>query len=224
MFSFLSMVSETNFEVWLKIGCWQRRVVFARVLVIRRGALLASDRQKGCDVFMRKVWVLPLLSALGLLLTLGGSAPASGSASSDVSVSSDPFPIQSGYNDCQPTIIISKTGGPPPALGVPALQPHLQGIPSFTADDVRAFLQVGGFPGADGPFKILKILFITSGEVCERLRGEGTGLEADALVCFVEVQGTFYPFSYPPGVHPKPSPYGYEVFDAQTGNLLVFGG
>ncbi|HEY7125794.1 MAG TPA: hypothetical protein VH540_17695 [Ktedonobacterales bacterium] len=163
---------------------------------------------------MRKFWMLSLFSVLGLLLTLGGSAPAQSS--------SDPFPIYSGYDDCQPTIIISNSGGPPPALGVPAIQPHLSGIPSFTAEDVRQYFKANGFPGADGPFTILKILFITSGEVCERTRDESTGLESGALVCFVELQGTFYPFSYPPGFHPRPSPYAYEVFDAQTGNLLMF--
>lgn len=161
---------------------------------------------------MLKLWVFPLLSALALALTLGGSALPS---------VSDPFPIESAYTDCPAAIAISSTGEPV-ELGVSAIQPHLRGIPAFTADDARRYIQANGAFGADGPFTILKVLFITSREVCERTRGESTGLEPGALVCFVELQGTFYPISYPYGARPIPSSYSYEVYDAQTGNLLMF--
>jgi hypothetical protein len=166
------------------------------------------------DIPMRKCWVFPLLSALGLLLTLGGSAPAASLA--------DLFPIYSGYEHCPPNTFVSLPGAPPPQPGTPAIQPHLQGIPSFTADDVRQYLQVNGIPTADGPFTIVKTVFISNQEMCQRTRGQSTGLEPDALVCFVELQGTFSRLSH--GMVPlPPSPYAYEGFDAQTGNLLLFG-
>jgi len=156
---------------------------------------------------MRTRWLFSLMGALALLFLLSGSPPA-GAAS----LYADPFPIQTGY-DC--------TGGGNGSPGVAAIQPHLHAIPSFTADDVRQNLKANGMPGWS-QFTIVKILFITGQEVCERTRGESTGLDDNAPVCFVELRGEFWPISYPYGVHPQPSPYAYEVFDAQTGNLLVF--
>ncbi|HLW03882.1 MAG TPA: hypothetical protein VKT82_34865 [Ktedonobacterales bacterium] len=151
---------------------------------------------------MRARWLFSLLGTLALVFTLNGSAPSL----------ADPFYRQTIYN-CDDS-------GSSAATGAAAIQPHLRATPSFTADDVRHYLKQHGVLGADGPFTILKILFITSREACQRTQGEDIGLDANALVCFVELKGTFYPFLYIDGSQPS-SPYAAEVFDAQTGNLLM---
>ena len=151
---------------------------------------------------MRKRWALSLIGSLALLCMLGSSAPSL----------ADPFPLQT-------SIRCDEFGGSTPS-GPAAIQPHLQTIPAFTANDVRHYLKTNGFPGAVGTFTILKILFITSREACQRTNGESIGVASDALVCFVEVQGTFYPLLWIGGPVPS-SPYAAEIFDARTGDLLV---
>ena len=49
-----------------------------------------------------------------------------------------------------------------------------------------------------------------------------TGLPDDALVCYVELRGALT-FAAAPGVT-LTFQRGYEVFDAHTGNLLMWGG
>jgi hypothetical protein len=50
---------------------------------------------------------------------------------------------------------------------------------------------------SEGQPKVTKVLFITSAQASQRLKGEWIGLPDDALVCFVELYGTyrFYPHS-----------------------------
>ncbi len=157
---------------------------------------------------MRKRLVFLLMGIL-LLLLLGGSAPVGGAG--DV----DPYPPHSLYMCMESS---------PPPIGVPAIRSHLQGIPAYTAEDVQRYFQQTGAQSATGRVTVLRVLFISSQEVCARLQGESTGFAPETLVCFVELRGVFYPHTYPPGVHPRPSLYAYEVFDAQTGNLVMFNG
>ena len=151
---------------------------------------------------MRTRWLFSLLGALALLFALNGSAPSL----------ADPFYPQTSFS-CDDT-------GSSTSSGPADIQPHLHGVPAFTADDVRHYLKKTGVPGADGPFTILKILFITSREACQCTQGEYIGLDANAMVCFVELKGTFYPFMWINGSPPS-SPYAAEVFDARTGSLLM---
>jgi hypothetical protein len=148
---------------------------------------------------MRKVWMFLLPSVLALLL--GGSTPSD---------AVDPFPPLGSYECVEFS---------PLPLGTPAIHPHLSAIPAYTAEDVRNYIQQ-----TNPQVTVLRVLFISSQEVCNRLRGESTGYPSETLVCLVELQGVFYPHSYPPGYHPQPSLYAYEVYDAQTGNLLMFSG
>ena len=56
--------------------------------------------------------------------------------------------------------------------------------------------------------------------------GEYISRPDSALVCYVELRGPFFPthVSVPPGqALPETVDGGIEVFDAQTGNLLVWG-
>jgi hypothetical protein len=64
--------------------------------------------------------------------------------------------------------------------------------------------------------------YITSGDVRTVLYGESTGLPDSAPVVFVTLSGAFT-FAGPHGVSAT-YPYGFEVFDAETGNLLLAGG
>lgn len=157
-----------------------------------------------------------LLGAL-VLLALGGSTS-----------------LISTHGSNEASALISKTGqydctGPtsaPASLGAPAIQPHLPGVPAFTRDDVRQFLETHRFAGhrfdSRGTPTITKIIFVTSYEACELMLGEYVGLPDDALVCYVELSGEFS-FSRPFSTHPAVLHTGDAVFDARTGNLLVIG-
>jgi len=113
----------------------------------------------------------------------------------------------------------------PHTFGLPAIKPHLNAGPSFTHDDVGNYVNTHQIPGASlmGSKPIItKILFESSLEVSKQLKGESTGFPDDAILCYVEFQGTFS-FAGPSG---KAVTYqtGYEVFDSQTGNLVMSGG
>jgi hypothetical protein len=110
--------------------------------------------------------------------------------------------------------------------------PQSRGTPSFTVHDVLAHEQAHPFANhrmqSEGQPKVTKELFITSAQASQRLEGEWIGLPDDALVCFVELYGTyrFYPPSLGGGGGGVTERTGtmHEIFDAHTGNLLVSGG
>ncbi|MGB8347237.1 MAG: hypothetical protein WCD86_20285 [Ktedonobacteraceae bacterium] len=123
--------------------------------------------------------------------------------------------------------------------GVPAIVPsHNVGtntmIPAFTVSDVKSYISKNGFPG--GPTvkgsspTVLKVLFITAKQASILMRGEDTGRPDNALVCYVLLKGPFdtSSISVPsnaqqtPTAH-KPVLLGEMLFDAHTGNLLVWG-
>ena len=125
-----------------------------------------------------------------------------------------------GQYDCaEPT---SGSGAP----GVPAIQPHLPGVPAFTRDDVFQYFHEHGFSGmrfgSVGTPTITQILFVTSYAACELMQGESVGVPNDALVCYVELSGEFE-FGSPFSNRTTTLHRGDAVFDARTGNLLVMG-
>ena len=89
-------------------------------------------------------------------------------------------------------------------IGLPAIAPHNDCTPSFTARD-GASTSENTHPFAAmrveavGKPKITKIWFITSAEASGQMHGESTGLSDDALVCYVEFYGTFRTGSAPGG-------------------------
>ncbi len=122
-------------------------------------------------------------------------------------------------------------------IGAPAIHPtrdpSTNGGAAFTAADVEQFIQTNGYAGgptvSGKPPTILKILFVTSKEAGILLNGQDVGLPDDALVCYVLLNGPFYETAIPPYVPnrtPPPTPLtyqtGYAVFDALTGNLLMY--
>ncbi|MHB8598349.1 MAG: hypothetical protein ACYDER_16220 [Ktedonobacteraceae bacterium] len=120
--------------------------------------------------------------------------------------------------------------------GNPAIQPHLSqngAGPAFTQDDVATFFKKYGFYAgpvvAGAHLKILTIQFVTAGRASQLMVGESVGRPDDALVCYVKVEGPFLLTNIrggPPRPNAKVSTtakYGDAVFDAHTGNLLVWG-
>jgi len=120
--------------------------------------------------------------------------------------------------------------------GNPGIQPHLSqngAVPAFTQDDVVAFFQKYGFYAgpvvAGAHLHILTIQFVTAKRASQLKLGESVGRPDDALVCYVKVEGPFLLTNIhwgPPRPNakvPTTAPYGDAVFDAHTGNLLVWG-
>ncbi len=116
--------------------------------------------------------------------------------------------------------------------GLPAIQPHLPGVPAFTEDDVRQYIEMHGFSAlrvwSVGTLTITCILFTTSREASDLMNCE-IGLPDDALVCLVELSGDFL-FTggpYVPGMKREQQPtivhHAHEAIDARTGHILVRG-
>ncbi|MHB8599136.1 MAG: hypothetical protein ACYDER_20280 [Ktedonobacteraceae bacterium] len=120
----------------------------------------------------------------------------------------------------------------PYTTGMPAIRPHpvssSPGTPSFTVDDVKAYIPTATeprlVPVLGAHLTIEQVLFVSSKEATQLMRGESPGLPDDALVCFVLLKGPFYvQVGYAPGSQANPAataPKIGEVFDAHTGNLL----
>lgn len=120
--------------------------------------------------------------------------------------------------------------------GNPAIQPRLSqkgSGPAFTQDDVAAFFNKYGFYAgpvvAGAHLQILTIQFVTAKRASQLMVGEIVGRPDDALVCYVKVEGPFL-LTNVRGGPPRPNAkvpttakYGDAVFDAHTGNLLVWG-
>jgi len=113
---------------------------------------------------------------------------------------------------------------------------------TYTADDVRAYLATPPpFRTTDGsPITVTAILFIPASQASALMAGESTGRPDTTLVCYVTVTGSLVMVhSLPPHIRrkqtppstprhtrthtPSKLPVGHLVFDAQTGNLLLFG-
>lgn len=110
--------------------------------------------------------------------------------------------------------------------GSPAIQPHLPGIPSFTLADVANYIQTKSFMTTTSgtPPVITNAEFITAQQASALLDGEYIGRPDNALVCYVELQGPFrVKGPLPSGATVPTVNTGYELFDAQTGNLLMWG-
>lgn len=116
--------------------------------------------------------------------------------------------------------------------GNPAIKPSTSmntSGPAFTQADVIAYFQKYGFlplaPGAQ--LHILTIQFVPASQASQLMNGESVGRPDTYLVCYVSLQGPFLTSSLHANPaapkRPKTVQYGYEVFDAHTGNSLLWG-
>jgi hypothetical protein len=117
-----------------------------------------------------------------------------------------------------------------PNLGHPAIKlTLLTGSQRFTVTDVKAYLSKHLFPSGPTttgkPATIRTIEFISSKKASLLIHNGSIGLADTDQVCFVELYGPFTNthVPVPPGANPYPvTDIGVEIFDAQTGNLLLY--
>jgi len=113
--------------------------------------------------------------------------------------------------------------------GVPAISPRTNGTPAFTVADVKQFIKIHGFVGGHTVpgvrLTVTKILFIASQQASALMQGESTDRPPGTLVCYVQLHGPFVfsNASVPPRMPIPVYQTGVMVFDAHTGNLLVWG-
>lgn len=141
--------------------------------------------------------------------------------------------------------VVQRTVGPPTQIsfnitntyvsGSPAIQPRTStktSGASFTNDDVVAFLNKYNGRGFSGPLvqgahlKIVTIQFVTAKRASELMQGESVGRPDDYLVCYLKIEGPFLltDVHQPRGSGlPNKVEFNDAVFDAHTGNLLVWG-
>lgn len=101
-----------------------------------------------------------------------------------------------------------------PALTIPGAR--------FTSADAAKWVSAHAVPHTFVSAKptVGQIDFITSGEASTRLKGETIGIPDSSLVCYVPFYGNFTAIG-PPKSKPVTFSKGVEIFDAQTGNLLL---
>lgn len=133
---------------------------------------------------------------------------------------------QTGASYQQAQIPVGKTvvAYPP---GGKAITPHLNAIPSYTTGDVRQFILASGLDQtttAGTPSTITKIAFMTTSQASTLLQGESIGRPDGAMVCYVELRGPFtIEGPVPAGATLPTAQRAYDIFDAQTGNILMWG-
>jgi hypothetical protein len=164
---------------------------------------------------------LPLITTmiLGIVIVLAviaGAEIQAGAQSPEPNIA--PQPLQS-LNQVQNLNDVSSGG-----YGIPLTQ---TGVPAFTSNDVAHYINTHPFPlgptTTGKPPTIVSIEFITSKEASQRMLGETLGLPDTAIVCYVKLSGPFAlsQAPVPASVHLAPSNTATEVFDAQSGNLLI---
>ena len=138
--------------------------------------------------------------------------------------------MYSSQNDVNAQSVAQVPRNNPERLGIQAIAPSTSsGLQRFTVQEANAYVNTHPFPG--GPTTtgasptIVSTNFITTKEANKRMHGEHTGLADTALVCYVVLKGLFTManVSRPYGVKAlPPANFGVEVFDAQTGNFLMW--
>lgn len=116
------------------------------------------------------------------------------------------------------------------ALGVPAITPRNACTPSFTAQDVLAYVyspNVKNYGLVDtvvGRPTVTRILFTTDSDLAALLHGADPGLAPDAVVCYIAFSGDFISTYGPFGVKPIHTHSAALVFDAHNGNSIMSAG
>jgi hypothetical protein len=115
------------------------------------------------------------------------------------------------------------------APGLPAITPHIHvsqskssSTASFTEEDAKQYVMTHPIPriaNSIAGFTIAKVVFLSSKEVSQLMNGESTGASDTSLLCYVQLHGTLT-LENEQGGH-RTFHKVIEVFDAQTGNLLM---
>lgn len=114
-------------------------------------------------------------------------------------------------------------------LGVPAIQPRaVHGavtVPAFTSGEAAQYAKEHPVQHAviRGRTNVSHVLFMTNQQADAQMHLGVAKLSPNALVCIVELSGSTYTFPGHDGRTPTFST-GFELFDAQTGNLVIEGG
>lgn len=106
--------------------------------------------------------------------------------------------------------------------GIPAIQRRSDSTPSYTTADAVQYAtthQMWRNLSASRS-SVVSVRFMSGGTV-ETLLHTSIGEPSDAVMCYVEMTGTF---TFPGLNGPVSYHRGFEVFDASTGNLLLAGG
>lgn len=157
---------------------------------------------------------LPILAVVALLaVTLVGVAFAAFSSANATASNSQP-PLN------HPKILYND--------GMSAIPPRTNGA-LLSTTDVQNFVLTHPFPG--GPTvshqqpKIVKLQLMTSGQASNLLGGEYVSPSASLQVYFVVLSGPFFMenISVPSGIKIPTANQVVEVFDARTGNSLLWG-
>ena len=108
-------------------------------------------------------------------------------------------------------------------VGVPAIQPRNDCMPSFTVQDALDYVRANPFPNKGilpvGTLAVTKVAFISVHELSSVLRLDSMGLPNDAIVCYVEEYGTVL-FTALATDHRSHVVTVYQIFDGRSGNLL----
>lgn len=113
-----------------------------------------------------------------------------------------------------------------PATPTPGITPHLPGIPSFTAEDVRQYVKTHTFPGLDT--NGTPTITFTDYKDALGLVGITEGIPGEAsapnpmdkeMVCIVIWQNTYYNSAYQKTFKDT----SYAIFSANTGELITGG-
>lgn len=161
-----------------------------------------------------------LACLIGCVVLLGVVVLSNGSAAATPSNATNVVAAASSHARAQGSSVV------PGAPAIPPRQGYVgQNGATFTAQDASQYATT--YPmwrnlAPWSPPTVVKVLFLSSGQLKTMLHGEDTGLPASAVVCYVELRGTFT-FSNGQGTDVT-FHRGFEVFDGRTGNLLMAGG
>ena len=159
----------------------------------------------------------PLVAVLGLLvIVLVGILISNARGIQASSPTSQLLPVHN-----YPTVIYTD--------GQPAISPHKDGT-LLTIADVEQYVSTHQFPGGrvipGANLQVMVLQQMTSKEASIQMRGEYIGLPDSAQVFYVVVKGPFAMTGILAATRPQGTQTfneGEEAFDAQIGNLLVWG-
>ncbi len=178
------------------------------------------------------LWIGVIAAATSLVLA-GIVAQASASGSGGVKANTPTVvPTDGSTEPIQPpSARISGGRIVPDQPGGRAIQPHITPkeplSPAFTAQDVIDYVRThphGDSMGDASAITVERVDFLLRGELEQRFPGLRTYVPNNTLICVVTLRGTFQ-VSAPPLLQQRlpnaSSDTAYQLFDAQTGNILT---